>query len=160
MGMLSVLLWTPALGALVITFIPGHHTQLIRWIANISTTLAFLMSCFVIAVYDQHNADLQFKEYFILNPKLGSTYALGVDGLSVPLLVLATLLTSVALLASFSVSKGIKGYHICVLILEFGLLGVFLSQDWSIFYIFWELTLTPLFFLIDRWGVSEDMQPA
>lgn len=152
MGMLSVLLWTPALGALVITFIPGHHTQLIRWIANISTTLAFLMSCFVIAVYDQHNADLQFKEYFILNPKLGSTYALGVDGLSVPLLVLATLLTSVALLASFSVSKGIKGYHICVLILEFGLLGVFLSQDWSIFYIFWELTLTPLFFLIDRWG--------
>lgn len=152
MGMLSVLLWTPALGALVITFIPGHHIQPIRWIANIFTSLAFLISCFVIAVYDQHNADLQFKEYFILNPKLGSAYALGVDGLSLPLLVLATLLTSVALLASFSVSKGVKGYHICVLILEFGMLGVFLSQDWSIFYIFWELTLTPLFFLIDRWG--------
>ncbi len=152
MGILSFLLWTPAVGALILTFIPSHHSRLIRWIANSVTTLALLISCFVIAVYDQNNAGLQFNEYFILNPKLGSAYALGVDGLSAPLLVLATLLTSVALLASFSLSKGIKGYHICILMLEFGMLGVFLSQDWSIFYIFWELSLTPLFFLIDRWG--------
>jgi NADH-quinone oxidoreductase subunit M len=152
MGILSVLLWTPAVGALIITFIPGQHNRLIRWVANVFTTVAFLISCCLIAVYDQHNAGLQFNEFFILNPKLGSAYALGVDGLSAPLLVLATLLTSVALLASFSLTKGIKGYHICILMLEFGMLGVFLSQDWSIFYIFWELSLTPLFFLIDRWG--------
>jgi NADH-quinone oxidoreductase subunit M len=152
MEILSVLLWTPGLGALVLAFIPAQKTQLIRLVANIFATFAFLMSCFVIAVYDQDNAGLQFKEFFVLNPKLGSAYSLGVDGLSAPLLVLATLLTSVALLASFSLSKGIKGYHICILMLEFGMLGVFLSQDWSIFYIFWELSLTPLFFLIDRWG--------
>ena len=152
MGILSVLLWTPAVGALIVAFIPGQKTQAIRWVANLFTTLAFLMSCGVIAVYDQQNAELQLNEFFILNPKLGSAYALGVDGLSAPLLVLATLMTSVALLSSFSLTKGIKGYHICVLMLEFGMLGVFLSQDWSIFYIFWELTLTPLFFLIDRWG--------
>lgn len=152
MGILSVLLWTPAVGALIITFVPGNSGQLIRVIANIVTTLALLISCFVIALYDQHNAGLQFNELSILNPKLGSAYALGVDGLSAPLLVLATLLTSVALLASFSQSKSIKGYHICILMLEFGMLGVFLSQDWSMFYIFWELTLTPLFFLINRWG--------
>lgn len=152
MGLLSVLLWTPAVGALVLTFIPGQHTLLIRWVANIFTALAFLFSCYLIAIYDQQNPGLQFTEFSILNPKLGSAYALGVDGLSAPLLVLATLLTSVALLASFSLSKGIKGYHICILMLEFGMLGVFLSQDWSIFYIFWELTLTPLFFLINRWG--------
>jgi NADH-quinone oxidoreductase subunit M len=143
MGILSVLLWTPAVGALILIFIPGQHTRLIRWMANIVTALAFFISCFVIAAYDQSNAGLQFNEYFTLNPKLGSAYALGVDGLSAPLLVLATLLTSVALLASFSLTKGIKGYHICILMLEFGMLGVFLSQDWSIFYIF---------FLIDRWG--------
>jgi NADH-quinone oxidoreductase subunit M len=152
MEILSVLLWTPALGALILAFIPSPKTQIIRSVANIFTTVAFLLSCFVIAGYDQHDAGLQFKEFFILNPKLGSAYALGVDGLSAPLLVLATLLTSVALLASFSISKGIKGYHICVLLLEFGMLGVFLSQDWLIFFIFWEITLTPLFFLIDRWG--------
>ncbi len=152
MEILSFQLWTPAIGALTLAFIPSQKTQVIRWVAHIFTTLAFLISCFVISFYDRHNADLQFNELFVLNPKLGSAYALGVDGLSAPMLVLATLLTSVALLASFSVTKGIKGYHICILMLEFGMLGVFLSQDWSIFYIFWELSLTPLFFLIDRWG--------
>ncbi|ESS71482.1 NAD(P)H-quinone oxidoreductase chain 4 1 [Methyloglobulus morosus KoM1] len=152
MEILSFQLWTPAIGALTLAFIPSQKTQVIRWVAHIFTTLAFLISCFVISSYDRHNADLQFNELFVLNPKLGSAYALGVDGLSAPMLVLATLLTSVALLASFSVTKGIKGYHICILMLEFGMLGVFLSQDWSIFYIFWELSLTPLFFLIDRWG--------
>ena len=152
MEILSVQLWTPAIGALILAFIPSQNTQVIRWVANIFTTLAFLVSCYVISVYDQNTAGLQFKEFFVLNPKLGSAYALGVDGLSAPMIVLATLLTSVALLASFTLTKGIKGYHICILMLEFGMLGVFLSQDWSIFYIFWELSLTPLFFLIDRWG--------
>ena len=152
MGILSFLLWTPAVGALVLTFIPGQNSRLIRWIANITTTLAFAISCFVIALYDQGDTGLQFNEFFILNPKLGSAYSLGIDGLSAPMLVLATLLTSVALLASFSLSSGIKGYHICLLMLEFGMLGVFLSQDWRFFYIFWELTLIPLFILIDRWG--------
>jgi NADH-quinone oxidoreductase subunit M len=152
MGILSILLWTPAVGALIITFIPGHHSRLIRWVANTVATLAFLFSCYLIAVYDQQNAGLQFNEFFPLNPKLGNAYALGVDGLSAPLLVLATLLTSVALLASFNLPKGIKGYHICILMLEFGILGVFLAQDWRFFYIYWELTLIPLFILIDRWG--------
>ncbi len=152
MEILSVLLWTPAIGAFIITFIPGNRSQMIRWIANVVTTIALIISGYVVASYDQNNPGLQFNEFFILNPKLGSAYSLGVDGLSVPLLVLATLLTSVALLASFSLSKGIKGYHICILMLEFGMLGVFLSQDWRFFYIFWELTLIPLFILIDRWG--------
>lgn len=152
MGILSVLLWTPAIGALIISFIPSHQTRLIRWLANISTTFALFMCCVVITLFDRSNAQLQFTEYAILNPKLGSAYDLGIDGLSAPFLGLATLLTSVAMLASFSLTRWIKGYHICLLVLEFGLLGVFLSQDWSIFYIFWELTLIPLFFLINRWG--------
>jgi NADH-quinone oxidoreductase subunit M len=151
-GILSVLLWTPAIGALILTFIPSHHAQAIRWLTNGFSTLALLISCFVIANYDQSNAGLQFNEFKVLNPKLGSAYSLGIDGLSAPLLVLATLLTSMALLASFNLASGIKGYHICLLMLEFGMLGVFLSQDWRFFYIFWELTLIPLFILIDRWG--------
>ncbi len=152
MEILSVLLWTPAIGALILAFIPAQKIQVIRCLANLFTTFAFLTSCLVIANYDQQNPELQFQEYLILNSKLGSAYSLGVDGLSAPLLILATLLTSISLLASFSLTKGIKGYHICVLMLEFGMLGVFMSQDWSIFYIFWELSLTPLFFLINRWG--------
>lgn len=152
MGILSLLLWTPAVGVLLLAFTPGQHTQIIRYIANLFTTLAFLLSCWLVSLYDQHDAALQFSEYFPLNPDLGSAYALGIDGLSMPMLVLATLLTSIALMASFTISSSVKGYHICILLLEFGMLGVFLAQDWALFYIFWEVTLIPLFFLIGRWG--------
>jgi len=152
MGILSILLWTPAAGVLLLALISGQNIQLIRTIANLFTTIAFLLACRLLSIYNAHDANLQFNEYFPLNPKLGSAYALGIDGLSMPMLVLATLLTSIALLASFSVSSGVKGYHICILLLEFGMLGVFLAQDWALFYIFWEVTLIPLFFLIGRWG--------
>ncbi|MDO9268501.1 MAG: NADH-quinone oxidoreductase subunit M [Methylobacter sp.] len=152
MGILSILLWTPAAGVLLLALISGQNIQLIRYIANLFTTIAFLLVCWLLSIYNAHDANLQFNEYFPLNPKLGSAYALGIDGLSMPMLVLATLLTSIALLASFSVSSSVKGYHICILLLEFGMLGVFLAQDWALFYIFWEVTLIPLFFLIGRWG--------
>ena len=152
MGILSLLLWTPAAGVLLLALTPSQHSQLIRYIAHLFAAIAFLLVCWLLHLYDSHDAQLQFNEYFPLNPKLGSAYALGVDGLSMPMLVLATLLTSIALLASFTLSNSIKGYHICLLLLEFGMLGVFLAQDWALFYIFWEVTLIPLFFLIGRWG--------
>lgn len=152
MGILSVLLWTPSVGALIITFVPAHKTTLIRWLGNLFTSLALLIISAVILNFNPDNPGIQFVEYSVLNPKLGSAYSLGVDGLSAPMLLLAAVLSSVAMAASLNLSGWIKGYHICLLMLEFGLLGVFLSQDWSIFYIFWELTLIPLFFLIDRWG--------
>jgi len=152
MGILSLLLWTPAIGVVFLAFTPGQNENLIRWAANIFTTVIFLLTCRLVAIYDLSDAGLQFNEYFPLNPVLGSAYALGVDGLSMPMLVLAALLTSVALLASFSITSSVKGYHICILLLEFGMLGVFLAQDWALFYIFWEVTLIPLFFLIGRWG--------
>lgn len=152
MGILSILLWTPAAGVLLLALTPGRNIQLIRYIANLFAAIALLLVCWLLSVYNADVADLQFNEYFPLNPKLGSAYALGVDGLSMPMLVLATLLTSIALLASLTVANSVKGYHICLLLLEFGMLGVFLAQDWALFYIFWEVTLIPLFFLIGRWG--------
>jgi NADH-quinone oxidoreductase subunit M len=152
MAILSALLWTPALGVLLLAPISGQRNGLIRLISNLTTIGAFLFACGLLLNFDISNSAMQFSEFYPLNPKLGSAYALGIDGLSMPLLVLATLLTSIALLASFSISEGVKGYHICVLLLEFGMLGVFMAQDWALFYIFWEVTLIPLFFLIDRWG--------
>ncbi len=152
MALLSLLLWTPAAGAFLLACTPSHYVRLIRWQANVFTTLALALSVWLLTVYDPHNAALQFNEYIPLNPNLGSAYALGIDGLSMPMLILATLLTSIALLASFNIASDVKGYHICLLLLEFGMLGVFLAQDWALFYIFWEVTLIPLFFLIGRWG--------
>lgn len=152
MGILSIILFTPAVGVLLLAFSPGQNTTLIRVLANGTAFSTLMLSSWLVSRYDQNNPDLQFSEYYPLNPTLGSAYALGVDGLSLPMLVLATLLTMIALIASFSIHRSIKGYHICVLLLEFGMLGVFLAQDWALFYIFWEVTLIPLFFLIDRWG--------
>ena len=152
MGILSLLLWTPATGVLLLALTPSQHIQIIRYIAQLFSAIAFLLVCWLLHLYDTHDAQLQFNEYFPLNPRLGSAYALGIDGLSLPMLMLATLLTSIALLASLTISSSVKAYHISLLLLEFGMLGVFLAQDWALFYIFWEITLIPLFFLIGRWG--------
>jgi NADH-quinone oxidoreductase subunit M len=152
MGILSVLLWTPAAGALLISFFPQNSHRLIRWTAFCVAALALMLGVYVLALFDRSNPAFQFEERFLLNPRLGSSYALGVDGIALPLLILATLLSCVAQLASLRMSNRVKGYFICLLLLEFGMLGVFLARDWLIFFIFWELTLTPLFFLIDRWG--------
>ncbi|MBN9123813.1 MAG: oxidoreductase [Nitrosospira sp. 56-18] len=152
MGILSAILWTPAIGALLMALIAGRDADVARNIGNLFASIAFLLSCYLLASFDPHNAGLQFGEYFSINPKVGSAYALGVDGLSLPMVALATLLTSIALLVSSSITSSVKGYHISILLTEFGMLGVFLSQDWSLFYIFWEITLIPMFFLIDRWG--------
>ncbi|MGZ5031105.1 MAG: NADH-quinone oxidoreductase subunit M, partial [Methylobacter sp.] len=92
MGILSILLWTPAAGVLLLALTSGQNVRLIRYIANLFTTIAFLLVCWLLSIYNTHDAGLQFNEYYPLNPKLGSAYALGVDGLSMPMLVLATLL--------------------------------------------------------------------
>ncbi len=136
----------------MLALLPGRDDDVSRNLGNLFTTIALSLTCYLLFSYDQHEAGLQFSEYFSINPKVGSAYALGVDGLSLPMVVLATLLTSIALLASSSITAGVKGYHISILLTEFGMLGVFLAQDWSLFYIFWEITLIPMFFLIDRWG--------
>jgi NADH-quinone oxidoreductase subunit M len=69
---------------------------------------------------------------------IGVSYALGIDGLSLPMVLLATLLSVVALLASHRVATGVKGYHVWLLILEFAMLGVFMARDWSLFFMFWS----------------------
>jgi NADH-quinone oxidoreductase subunit M len=152
MGILSAILWTPAIGAFLLALIPDRDQEFTRSLGKLFSGITVLLTCYLLFGYDQRDAGLQFSEYFAINPKVGSAYALGVDGLSLPMVALATLLTLIALLASSNITKGVKGYHISILLTEFGMLGVFLSQDWSLFYIFWEATLIPMFFLIDRWG--------
>lgn len=152
MGTLGTLLSMPFFGIVLLAFLPRTSTHLIRVMANLIAALVLFLSCQLIFDYNQLDGGIQFYEQFIFNPNLGSAFALGVDGLSLPMVVLASLLTSIALLASFNITTNIKSFHISILLLEMGMLGVFLSQDWSLFYIFWELTLVPLFFLIDRWG--------
>ncbi|MGR9108314.1 MAG: complex I subunit 4 family protein [Gammaproteobacteria bacterium] len=152
MGILSLLLWIPALGALLVAWIPGQRGSLIRAVTQVFTVAALLVGARVLALFDADQPGLQLSEFFVLTPAVGSVYSLGIDGLSLPLALMAALLTFCAVQASASIRDGVRGYYFCLLVLEFGMLGVFLAQDWELFYVFWEVTLIPLFFLIGRWG--------
>lgn len=152
MGFLSLILITPVIGALLIAFTPYHKVILIRRAAVITSTLALILSFFLLPGFDASNPELQYIEFRSWNPELGSYYALGIDGFSLPLILLSTLLSFIAILASYNLADRVKGYNVSMLMLEFGMLGVFMAQDWALFYVFWELTLIPLFFLIDQWG--------
>ncbi len=152
MGILSLLLWMPALGALAVAMLGKRHEVFIRPLSLAVSILVLLLSVLLAIRFDTSATGVQFAESLLLNPTLGSAYALGVDGLSLPMIVLASLLCAVSVMTSGSITDSIKGYFVCVLLLEFGMLGVFMAQDWALFYIYWEVTLIPLYFLIDRWG--------
>ncbi len=149
---LTLLLLMPLIGAALIAVLPAGNNRLIRSVATLASGAALLWSWGLIARFDTASAALQFSETVPWNTRLGTSYALGIDGFSFPMVLLATLLTFIAILASGSIRERVKGYYFLVLTLESAMLGVFMAQDWSLFYIFWELTLIPLFFLIDRWG--------
>jgi len=154
MHILSLILWTPAAAALATALIPDYRPNWIRGMGLAGILGATLPAWSLVWSFDANSPAAQFTESRPWNPNLGSFYALGVDGFSLPMLLLATLLSLVALSASFKLKERVKGYHVCLLILQSGMSGVFMAQDWVLFYVFWEMTLIPLFFLIDQWGGS------
>ena len=151
MHSLTLLLLLPIIGAAIISILPSQ-SLLIRKVAVIVATLTLFYAASFLFVFDINSSALQFSKIVPWNTRLGTSFAVGIDGISFPMVLLATLLSLVAIIASRSISERIKGYYLLMLLLEAGMLGVFMAQDWSLFYVFWELTLIPLFFLIDRWG--------
>ncbi|MDH5445882.1 MAG: NADH-quinone oxidoreductase subunit M [Gammaproteobacteria bacterium] len=158
MGVLTQLLLIPLLGALLILLTPKQWQSLIRPIAILHALATLILAWSLIASFDTSLTSLQFAEHHVWNSRLGTAYSLGIDGFSFPMVLLATLLCLIAIMASGSINKMMKGYYLLILLLETAMLGVFLAQDWTLFYIFWELTLLPLFFLIDRWGGKQRHQ--
>ena len=152
MGTLSLLLLLPLIGALCIAVLPHKYRFLIRPAAIIAATFTMFFSWWLLSGFDASSAAPQFSEMHRWNPRLGAHFALGVDGFSLPMVLLATLLCFIAILASHNIKERNKSYYILILVLETAMLGVFMARDWSLFYVFWESTLIPLFFLIDRWG--------
>jgi NADH-quinone oxidoreductase subunit M len=152
MHTLTLLLLTPLLGALLVALLPGDHRPLFRSVAIAASGLAVALAWALLWRFDSTLATMQFSESVPWNPRLGTNFALGLDGISLPMVLLTTLLSFIAILASASIVKRVKGYYALILLLESAMLGVFVAQDWLLFYVFWELTLIPLFFLINGWG--------
>jgi len=143
---------TPLIGAILVALLPARRTRLIKGAALLHAALAFAGSWSLLFSFDRTTAALQFVVPFPWSPDPDAPAALGVDGLSFPMVLLTTLVMLVALVASLSVERRVKGYFAWLLVLEFAVLGVFTSLSWSLFYVFWELTLVPLFFLVSVWG--------
>ncbi len=160
LGDLSLLLAIPAMGAVVVLHIPRRRTQALFSIAMIASALAFLWSFNVFNLFDGAKAEMQFVERAAWIPAFGIEYIVGIDGISLFLVLLTTLLMPLAILASWPVKERVKEYLFFMLLLETGMLGVFVALDLFLFYVFWEVTLVPMYFLIGVWGGSRRIYAA
>jgi NADH-quinone oxidoreductase subunit M len=150
---LTVITLTPLLGALVVLAIPRDREKAIKWFAILLSLIPLVLSIVVWSNYDSQAATLQFTEEYQWIPTLNIKYRLGVDGLSVPMVFLTALLTVISLYYSSHVIKvRVKEYFFFFLLLEMGMMGVFTSLDFFLFYVFWEIGLVPMYFLIGVWG--------
>ncbi|NWF62988.1 MAG: NADH-quinone oxidoreductase subunit M [Chloroflexi bacterium] len=149
--LLSLILFTPTVAALIMLFLP-NEARLQRWFAFAASLIPFILTLVLWGRFDPDAAGFQFEEKYIWYEALNSSFHLGVDGISFSMVLLTTLLTPLAILASFSVTDRVKPYMMLFLFLETGMLGVFLALDLLIFFVFWEVGLVPMYFLINQWG--------
>jgi NADH-quinone oxidoreductase subunit M len=150
--LLSLILFLPSIAAVIMLFLPNEGNKLIRWFALGVSLIPFLLSLVIWFRFDPGRAGFQFEESYVWYEAIGSSLHLGVDGLSLTMVLLTTLLTPLAILASFSITDRLKPYMMLFLFLETGMLGVFMALDLLIFFVFWEVGLVPMYFLINQWG--------
>jgi NAD(P)H-quinone oxidoreductase subunit 4 len=151
--MLSALIWLPILGAAIICFLPGNTPgKITRQISFVTSFIAFIWLLVIAIQFSPENHTKQFIEFLPWIDSLGLTYSLGLDGLSLPLLVLNGLLTCIAIYSTDEKITRPRFYYVLVLLLNAGVSGAFLSQDLLLFFLFYEIELVPLYFLIAIWG--------
>jgi len=154
---LSIVLFTPLVGAILLLFIPKENKDAIRWIANLFGVLGFVVSLPLVpwfwALKDR--SGFQFVEGSPNNwiPSIGAGYVLGIDGISFLLIMLTTLLGAISILSSWeAIQDRAKEYYAWFLVLQTGMLGVFMANDFFLFFVFWEAMLVPMYLLIGIWG--------
>jgi NADH-quinone oxidoreductase subunit M len=158
---LSIILFTPAVGALLILLLNKQNENAIKWVANITAFTGFLVSVPLWFWFDPTAADFQFIERAPWIPSVGAEYFLGVDGLSTLLILLTTMMGSIAVLSSWAaITERVKEYYIFLLLLQTGMLGAFMALDFLLFFLFWEVMLVPMYFLIGIWGSANRLYSA
>jgi NADH-quinone oxidoreductase subunit M len=150
--LLSLIVFMPVIGALVLLFVPGTNHRAIRWIALATVLVTFALSLGLLG-YDPGGSEFQFREDLPWIDAFGMRYTMGVDGLSAVLVLLTTVLSVVAILYSWEpIQTKVKAYYATMLLLMVGMLGVFVALDLFLFYVFWEVSLFPMYFVIGIWG--------
>ena len=158
---LSAVLFTPLVGALLLLFIPREMEQAHKIAGNVFGVLGFLVSLPLIRWWKPGAEGFSFEETAQWIPSIGAKYHLGIDGISLLLVLLTTLLGMIAILSSWSaIHQRTKEYYILLLLLQTGMIGVFVSLDFFLFYVFWEVMLVPMYFLIGVWGSDRRLYAA
>jgi NADH-quinone oxidoreductase subunit M len=160
---LTTLIFLPLAGVLLLLLVPGKRTTLMRWIALVTSLAVFAVSLWMLAVFHPLDPGLQLAERVTWFEVAGFRveYFVAVDGLSILLVLLTTLLMALALVSTWTaVTERVREFMIFFLLLEVGMTGVFLAQDLFLFYVFWEFTLVPMYFLIGMWGGERRMYAA
>lgn len=152
MSLLSTIVFLPLVGALTLLCLPKEKINMHRLVATIFTALTFVISLQLLGPFDRQTAGMQFVEKVAWIPSFNINYYIGIDGLALPLIILTTLLSLLSIIASYNIENRTKEYFFWFLLLETGMLGVFVSLDFFLFYIFWEVMLVPMYFLIGIWG--------
>src|ERR1700739_436344 len=159
--LLSVILFTPTVGALVLLFIPRNSQTLHRVVGNLFGILGFAVSVPLILHFPSGFKDYAFLESADWIPSIGAKYSLGIDGISFLLVMLTTILGAISILSSWSaIQTRKKEYYILFLLLQAGMVGVFMALDFFLFYLFWEVMLVPIYFLIGVWGSDRRLYAA
>src|SRR6266436_5737628 len=158
---LSIILFTPLAGALLLLLINKKNEDAIRWIANIVALIGFAVSVPLWFWYNADSGAFQFVERAPWIPSIGAEYFLGVDGFSVLLILLTTMMGFIAILSSWNaITERVKEYYIFLLLLQTGMLGAFMALDFLLFFLFWEVMLVPMYFLIGIWGSANRLYSA
>ncbi len=154
MGYLSAIVFLPVIGAILIALIPGLSDRVIRRIAAVFTFIPLALAIYLFAIFDRTGGTIQFEEKFSWIPPVNANYHLGVDGISLPLLLLMAILGFMVVLISWKVHLRVREYFAWLLLLETSILGVFASLDLLLFFLFWEIEVIPMYFLISIWGTG------
>lgn len=150
---MTLLIFLPAVAALIAMLMNRSRPKALLAFSIAASSVVFVLSLWLLVGVDPGNADMQLVEEHSWIPKIGATYNIGIDGLSLLLVLLTTFLTPIALLSSWnSIQEKVKEYVIAMLVLETGMVGVFLAMDLFLFYVFWEVMLVPMYFIIGIWG--------
>lgn len=149
---LSLILFSPVAGALIVFLVPREQVKTIRWVAFLVSLVPLGLSLWLWFSFESGLQGYQFVEHTVWYEAINSSYHVGVDGISTPMVLLTTLLTPLAILISWSIKQNVRAYMMLFLLLTTGMLGVFLSLDLLLFFVFWEVGLIPMYFLINQWG--------
>ena len=156
---LSVITWLPFAAAVLIMFTARHRPRLVRWLAIVSTGLCLVLSIAIYVAYDREAAGFQFYEELALVPPLGIKYQVAVDGMSLLMVLLTSIIIFAGSFASWTVKERSQEFYALLLLLVTGVYGVFVSLDLFVLFLFYEIAVLPMYLLIGIWGSSGEVRP-